>query len=813
MSPQDTCAFCGLSEETKDTGKLQNTLDGSIVAHYNCMLYSPRVTQIDSQEDTEGFGFNTDLVNSEINRGRKLPCSLCKQRGATVGCFVESCKKTYHYPCLIKAKGRPIPDKFIVYCDRHKPSSTPKDSWRLQTTKKRKRLQKATSRPRNSNIRNRRDNDDSKRWQRARKRTKLQNTAGRSRKNDIRNQYAYNVDPHPAMQNVQSDDQQETTLLLAIDSAEIEDSEEALPSTSGQPMSSGTNSEESDSILNPKVKDTFSLCGFPKRKMKHISNRKPSKKLQEILQKITPQEKKDLSQIYSELGGSESYRTIEMDVTSDNQTGEITTDNPMITDDTETSTCSDNYDGDKTPERLPEINEHGIPSRYSSDDKHFTEEQTVSSQDEKIDRVSKSSYKRKKNLDIVISRLSSTLFSDSDILDRSGMSTLDAAPCSAASKSIRDETSVECYFSYVQPAKDLQAQGTSETHPSGHSSMTEPESTLCSPLTLEKGGIKSEVSPSISDSSVEKMENDLSTSPLSNGEVSPVASPSNVKTLLNEKKTQNKRAVSNIASPQQIMAISKKLGTLAGQLSNFVPQIQRTIKSREQNGDGQAISKGSRKPNTNDQPVPREVLELRRLRSSEGWIENGKRIRRLLSVKTSPAENNLGEPLRNQETSDDAIRKKESITSKRKRFQDSDEVLSNMSPQRTEDSLLEETETPGSEVNEPAPGHHSGPSQRITPFRRRLNRRFPRDVSQSSFQHKRVEDLDDMDGFSIAVAGQCRTMQEDRQAIYMSYVLASANLFRGYAILPNVEVLIGNLRNELDRFQQSSSCGAYGSSD
>ncbi|XP_073402191.1 PHD finger protein 11 isoform X5 [Dendrobates tinctorius] len=699
MSPQDTCAFCGLSEETKDTGKLQNTLDGSIVAHYNCMLYSPRVTQIDSQEDTEGFGFNTDLVNSEINRGRKLPCSLCKQRGATVGCFVESCKKTYHYPCLIKAKGRPIPDKFIVYCDRHKPSSTPKDSWRLQTTKKRKRLQKATSRPRNSNIRNRRDNDDSKRWQcqppsdsimspwlpvspnegskkdfmRARKRTKLQNTAGRSRKNDIRNQYAYNVDPHPAMQNVQSDDQQETTLLLAIDSAEIEDSEEALPSTSGQPMSSGTNSEESDSILNPKVKDTFSLCGFPKRKMKHISNRKPSKKLQEILQKITPQEKKDLSQIYSELGGSESYRTIEMDVTSDNQTGEITTDNPMITDDTETSTCSDNYDGDKTPERLPEINEHGIPSRYSSDDKHFTEEQTVSSQDEKIDRVSKSSYKRKKNLDIVISRLSSTLFSDSDILDRSG--------------------------------------------------------------------------------------------------------------------------------------------TLAGQLSNFVPQIQRTIKSREQNGDGQAISKGSRKPNTNDQPVPREVLELRRLRSSEGWIENGKRIRRLLSVKTSPAENNLGEPLRNQETSDDAIRKKESITSKRKRFQDSDEVLSNMSPQRTEDSLLEETETPGSEVNEPAPGHHSGPSQRITPFRRRLNRRFPRDVSQSSFQHKRVEDLDDMDGFSIAVAGQCRTMQEDRQAIYMSYVLASANLFRGYAILPNVEVLIGNLRNELDRFQQSSSCGAYGSSD
>ncbi|CAJ0958932.1 unnamed protein product [Ranitomeya imitator] len=131
----------------------------------------------------------------------------------------------------------------------------------------------------------------------------------------------------------------------------------------------------------------------------------------------------------------------------------------------------------------------------------------------------------------------------------------------------------------------------------------------------------------------------------------------------------------------------------------------------------------------------------------------------------------------------------------------------------TEESLLEETETPRSEVNEPALKHHSGPSERTTPVRRRLNSLFARNISQSRFQHERIEDLDDMDGFGLAVAGQCRQMPVDRQAKFMSYVLASAHLFRASATLPKVEVLIANLRTELDRFQESSSCGAYGSSD
>ncbi|KAM4045110.1 uncharacterized protein ACNLHF_008927 [Anomaloglossus baeobatrachus] len=119
MPRQDVCAFCSSSEKTASTRELQRTADGSLVAHYRCMLYSPNVTQ-DSQEDTEGFDFNVESVRSEIRRGKKLKCTLCKKRGATIGCNVKSCKRTYHYLCLLKANGRTNSDEFVAYCAWHK---------------------------------------------------------------------------------------------------------------------------------------------------------------------------------------------------------------------------------------------------------------------------------------------------------------------------------------------------------------------------------------------------------------------------------------------------------------------------------------------------------------------------------------------------------------------------------------------------------------------------------------------------------------------------------------------------------------------
>ncbi|XP_073469313.1 uncharacterized protein [Aquarana catesbeiana] len=119
--PEEVCVFC---KEGEEAGSLRNTSDEDILAHYNCLLFSPEVItrpQKDSQDNTAEFDISS--VKSEINRGKKLKCSYCNIKGATVGCYNRWCRKTYHYLCVTKAKGIHIRDEekelYIAYCDKH----------------------------------------------------------------------------------------------------------------------------------------------------------------------------------------------------------------------------------------------------------------------------------------------------------------------------------------------------------------------------------------------------------------------------------------------------------------------------------------------------------------------------------------------------------------------------------------------------------------------------------------------------------------------------------------------------------------------
>ena len=40
-------------------------------------------------------------LESELARAAKLKCSTCGQKGAALGCFVKSCRKSYHLPCAL----------------------------------------------------------------------------------------------------------------------------------------------------------------------------------------------------------------------------------------------------------------------------------------------------------------------------------------------------------------------------------------------------------------------------------------------------------------------------------------------------------------------------------------------------------------------------------------------------------------------------------------------------------------------------------------------------------------------------------------
>ncbi|XP_071377190.1 uncharacterized protein phf11 isoform X2 [Centroberyx affinis] len=123
MSPSRKvlCILCQRSEETKITGPL-STKD-SVTAHQNCLLYSSGIYCQNSPEFDDLFGFSVEDVKSEVKRGKKLTCDKCKKKGATAGCEIGRCKKSYHYPCAVQVGAVNIEDedngKYGLYCYRH----------------------------------------------------------------------------------------------------------------------------------------------------------------------------------------------------------------------------------------------------------------------------------------------------------------------------------------------------------------------------------------------------------------------------------------------------------------------------------------------------------------------------------------------------------------------------------------------------------------------------------------------------------------------------------------------------------------------
>ncbi|KAE8299003.1 PHD finger protein 11 [Larimichthys crocea] len=115
------CALCLQAEETQITGAL-STKD-AVTAHQNCLLYSSGIFCRDSPQFDDLFGFSVDDVIGEVRRGNKLICSHCKKKGATAGCEVVRCKKSFHYPCAVTAGAKIIEDadegSYGLYCVRH----------------------------------------------------------------------------------------------------------------------------------------------------------------------------------------------------------------------------------------------------------------------------------------------------------------------------------------------------------------------------------------------------------------------------------------------------------------------------------------------------------------------------------------------------------------------------------------------------------------------------------------------------------------------------------------------------------------------
>ncbi|XP_048542943.1 uncharacterized protein LOC125521885 isoform X7 [Triticum urartu] len=85
----------------------------AIYVHEKCMVWAPKV---------ESNGDTFKNVESEINRSKRLRCRRCKLRGAALGCYDNSCRKSYHVPCaMMIPECRWDPENHRVWCPKHAP--------------------------------------------------------------------------------------------------------------------------------------------------------------------------------------------------------------------------------------------------------------------------------------------------------------------------------------------------------------------------------------------------------------------------------------------------------------------------------------------------------------------------------------------------------------------------------------------------------------------------------------------------------------------------------------------------------------------
>ncbi|XP_059283460.1 uncharacterized protein LOC132037042 [Lycium ferocissimum] len=99
-----------------------------IWVHQQCAVWSPEVY-------FAGLGCLKN-VRAALCRGRFLKCSRCGRPGATIGCRVDRCPKTYHLPCA-RANGCIFDHrKFLIACTDHRHLFQPYGSNYLQRIKK-----------------------------------------------------------------------------------------------------------------------------------------------------------------------------------------------------------------------------------------------------------------------------------------------------------------------------------------------------------------------------------------------------------------------------------------------------------------------------------------------------------------------------------------------------------------------------------------------------------------------------------------------------------------------------------------------------
>ncbi|CAL0301265.1 unnamed protein product [Lupinus luteus] len=126
------CVFCLSSEESEVSGPMVHYYDGKPVttdyeggykvahSHKNCTEWAPNVYFVDD---------NAINLEAEISRSKRIKCCLCGLKGAALGCYEKSCRKSFHVPCAkLTSQCRWDMENFVMLCPLHASSKLPCES-------------------------------------------------------------------------------------------------------------------------------------------------------------------------------------------------------------------------------------------------------------------------------------------------------------------------------------------------------------------------------------------------------------------------------------------------------------------------------------------------------------------------------------------------------------------------------------------------------------------------------------------------------------------------------------------------------------
>ncbi|XWS62371.1 hypothetical protein CRYUN_Cryun06bG0005100 [Craigia yunnanensis] len=144
VTDKTQCAFCLSSLDSEASGEMVHYYDGRSVpldykgsfkvihSHKNCTEWAPNV-----------YFENNKAINleAELFRSRKIKCSCCGFKGAALGCYEKSCRKSFHVPCAkLVSQCRWDSEKFVMLCPLHASSKLPNENSESQASRKRRVL-------------------------------------------------------------------------------------------------------------------------------------------------------------------------------------------------------------------------------------------------------------------------------------------------------------------------------------------------------------------------------------------------------------------------------------------------------------------------------------------------------------------------------------------------------------------------------------------------------------------------------------------------------------------------------------------------